>query len=91
MLTLSGALKVSIMKVSILFGSVLLVAAMAKIDVASDKSEAEEERFVFPLAYYAGSVVASEVFTALVAAYGAYAVYQAGVKMSSSSSSTSSR
>ena len=80
------------MKVSFLFGSVLLVAAMAKIDVASsDRRDVGEERFVFPLAYYAGSVVASEVFTTLVAAYGAYAVYQAGVKMSSSSSSTSSR
>ena len=73
-LILSG-LKVSTMKLSIIFGSALLVVAVASMDPASRESDAVEERML-PLAYYAGTAVAPEIYASLVAAYGAWMVYQ---------------
>ena len=83
-LILSG-LKVSTMKLSIIFGSALLVVAVASMDPASRKSDAVEERML-PLAYYAGTAVAPEIYTSLVAAYGAWMVYQYNIRQKTASS-----
>ena len=84
-LILSG-LKVSTMKLSIIFGSsALLVVAVASMDPASRESDAVEER-VLPLAYYAGTAVAPEIYASLVAAYGAWMVFQYNIRQKTASS-----
>ena len=83
-LILSG-LKVSTMKLSIIFGSALLVVAVASMDPASRESDAVEERML-PLAYYAGTAVAPEIYTSLVAAYGAWMVFQYNIRQKTASS-----
>ena len=72
------------MKLSIIFGSALLVVAVASMDPAR-KSDAVEERML-PLAYYAGTAVAPEIYASLVAAYGAWMVYQYNIRQKTASS-----
>ena len=73
------------MKLSIIFGSALLVVAVASMDAASRESYAVEERML-PLAYYAGTAVAPEIYASLVAAYGAWMVYQYNIRQKTASS-----
>merc|ERR1712241_514564 len=67
------------MKLSIIFGSALLVVAVARM------SDSVEERML-PFAYYAGTAVAPEIYTSLVAAYGAWMVFQYNIRQKTASS-----
>ena len=81
---ISSGLKVSTMKLSIIFGSALLVVAVASMDPVR-KSDAVAERML-PLAYYAGTAVAPEIYASLVAAYGAWMVFQYNIRQKTASS-----
>merc|ERR1712241_877004 len=87
-LILSG-LKVSTMKLSIIFGSALLVVAVASMDPARKSDDVAVAERMLPLAYYAGTAVAPEIYTSLVAAYGAWMVIQYNIRQKTASSAGS--
>ena len=64
----------------------MALAILCVVMIASCEEAKTRKKRVLPLAYYAGTQVATNLFWALVAAYGAWAVRNAGITSSSSSS-----
>ena len=64
----------------------MALATLCVVMIANSEEAKTRKKRVLPIAYYAGTQVAPYIFAALVAAYGAWRVSNAGITSSSSSS-----